>query len=71
MFLVFISIICLIITLLVLTILYNIINKFIYSTTRYKISNNIIIQYILTGLFISLACILEYDLVTSTIKFLF
>jgi len=70
MFVLFISIVCLIISILVVTVLYNIIDRFVYSVTRKKVSSYVTIQCILIGILLTILCFLEYDLVTGLLHFL-
>ena len=65
-----IFIVSLIISIFLITLLYNIIDKFVYSVTRKKISKFNIFQYILLGVLLTFLFFLEYDLVSGLIQFL-
>lgn len=70
MFVVFISVLSLIISLFVVNVLYNMINKFVYSTVRLVVSDFGSVQYVLIGILLVILCLLEYDLAYGLVSWL-
>jgi len=70
MFVVFISVLSLIISLFVVNVLYNMINKFVYSTVRLVVSDFGSVQYVLIGILLVILCLLEYDLTYGLVLWL-
>lgn len=55
----------LIVSLILVLLLYNIVEKLVYSVCRRKLSDFMVIQCIFVGALFMLLCFLEYDLVSG------